>query len=59
MIAHRFSTVIAADRIYVMDGGRVIETGNHKELLTKDGAYARLYAVQFADQADPQSAATD
>lgn len=52
VIAHRLSTVIAADCIYVLEGGRVLESGSHAELLAKGGAYARLYSVQFADQAD-------
>ncbi|MBK19814.1 MAG: lipid A export permease/ATP-binding protein MsbA [Rhodospirillaceae bacterium] len=52
VIAHRLSTVMAADEIYVMDGGKIIEQGTHAELLAKGGAYARLYAVQFAEQAD-------
>jgi len=51
VIAHRLSTVMRADRIYVMDSGQIIESGTHAELLAKDGAYARLHAVQFADQA--------
>jgi len=50
VIAHRLSTVIAADLIYVLDQGRVIETGTHAELLAAGGAYARLYALQFAAQ---------
>ncbi len=58
VIAHRLSTVIAADTIYVMDGGKVIESGTHAELLAKGGAYARLYAVQFADQAMNEPAVT-
>ena len=58
VIAHRLSTVVAADRIYVMDGGRVIETGTHAELLAAHGAYARLYAMQFADQEDAPPAQT-
>ncbi|CAA0831309.1 ABC transporter B family member 26-chloroplastic [Striga hermonthica] len=42
VIAHRLSTVQTADRIIVMDGGKIIEMGNHMELLGKDGLYARL-----------------
>ena len=47
VIAHRLSTVEKANRILVMDGGRVIETGTHEELLARDGQYAVLYRMQF------------
>ena len=50
VIAHRLSTVADADEIYVLDQGRVIERGGHAELLARGGAYARLHAMQFADQ---------
>jgi subfamily B ATP-binding cassette protein MsbA len=48
VIAHRLSTVMAADRIYVVEGGRIAESGSHGELLALGGRYARLYALQFA-----------
>jgi len=50
VIAHRLSTVIDADVIFVLDHGRLVEQGSHAELLQKNGAYARLYATQFAAQ---------
>lgn len=52
VIAHRLSTVVEADIIYVLDGGRVLESGAHAELLAKGGAYAKLYALQFAEQSE-------
>jgi len=48
VIAHRLSTVVHADLIYVIGGGRVIESGTHKELLDKNGEYTRLFNRQFA-----------
>jgi subfamily B ATP-binding cassette protein MsbA len=49
MIAHRLSTIEKADKILMMDAGRIIESGTHKQLLAQDGAYARLYHLQFED----------
>ncbi|MBC7443401.1 MAG: ABC transporter ATP-binding protein [Ramlibacter sp.] len=45
-IAHRLSTVVAADVIFVVDGGRIVESGTHPELLAANGVYARLYSEQ-------------
>jgi ATP-binding cassette subfamily B protein len=51
VIAHRLSTVRAADQILVVDGGQIAERGTHDELLASGGVYAGLYRTQFASQA--------
>jgi ATP-binding cassette subfamily B protein len=48
VIAHRPSTIRAADLILVMESGRIVEQATHDELLLTGGAYSRLYAAQFA-----------
>jgi ATP-binding cassette, subfamily B, bacterial MsbA len=50
VIAHRLSTVRSADRIIVMEGGRIAETGTHQELLGRGGIYRRLYELQFEEE---------
>src|SRR5579862_7781806 len=52
VIAHRLSTVRDADQLLVVDGGRIVERGTHRELLAADGLYTLLYHTQFADQED-------
>jgi subfamily B ATP-binding cassette protein MsbA len=47
VIAHRLATIQHADRILVLDGGRLVEDGTHAALLASGGAYARLHALQF------------
>jgi ATP-binding cassette subfamily B protein len=49
VIAHRLSTVRSADQVLVIDGGRIVERGTHRELLALGGVYADLYGRQFRD----------
>lgn len=53
MISHRLATVRSADRIYVFDRGRIVETGSHTELLAFGGLYARMYDVQASAYTSP------
>jgi ATP-binding cassette, subfamily B, bacterial len=46
LVSHRFSSVRAADRILVLDGGRIVEEGSHDELLAQGGLYAELFELQ-------------
>ena len=51
VIAHRLSTIRNADRIAVLEEGRLVEIGSHQELLAKDSVYTRLHNLQFAENA--------
>ncbi|BCS52428.1 ABC transporter ATP-binding protein [Geobacter sp. SVR] len=50
VIAHRLSTVLHADRIVVLEGGRIVESGTHENLLSNSGLYSRLHSLQFNDR---------
>ena len=49
VIAHRLSTVLAADVIFVVEHGVIVESGKHEELLSRNGKYAKLYREQFRE----------
>jgi len=53
VIAHRLSTVMDADQILVLDQGRIVERGTHRELLEKGGAYAQMWALQQQEEDEP------
>jgi ATP-binding cassette subfamily B protein len=53
VVAHRLSTVLAADIILVLDQGRILERGRHSEFVAAGGLYTRLYERQFAPEAQP------
>ena len=50
IIAHRLSTIMRCDKIYVMEKGKVVEVGNHDELINKKGYYYRLWAGQSLEE---------
>lgn len=53
VIAHRLATVLRADRIFVLDGGRIVEQGTHQDLLSRHGLYSELFALQFGASPGP------
>jgi ATP-binding cassette, subfamily B, heavy metal transporter len=56
VIAHRLSTVMDADQILVLDQGRIVERGTHRELLSRDGPYAQMWALQQQEEAEHAAA---
>jgi len=50
VIAHRLSTIVNADKLLVIDDGRIVETGTHAELLAQGGLYQKLYDMQFLSE---------
>jgi subfamily B ATP-binding cassette protein MsbA len=54
VIAHRLSTVEKADKIIVIDAGRIVESGTHGELLAMNGNYAALYRMQFSEESQEE-----
>ena len=54
VVAHRLSTIESADKIVVLEDGKIVEQGTHKELLKKGKYYANLHAKQFKDDSVPQ-----
>jgi ABC-type multidrug transport system fused ATPase/permease subunit len=49
-IAHRLSTIKNADRILVLEDGKLVEDGNHEQLMAMDGLYAHLYKIQYRNK---------
>ena len=58
VVAHRLSTIRAADQVLVVDGGEIVERGRHEELLARRGAYYRLYQQQFTPADETEAAAS-
>ena len=54
VIAHRLSSILHADLIHVIEGGKVAESGTHDQLLAQGGAYSRLFKLQFAKFVEPK-----
>lgn len=54
-ISHRLSTTVNADKIYVMEQGRIIESGSHKELMSKNGTYAEMFNLQAEKYVDKEN----
>ena len=50
IVAHRLSTIVHSDIILVLDGGIIVESGTHKELIKKEGAYYKLYTNQYSEE---------
>ncbi|MFR7880884.1 MAG: hypothetical protein ACLU5J_04950 [Christensenellales bacterium] len=50
MVAHRLSTIRYADNIYVLDDGKIVESGTHDELYNKNGKYRAMYEAQYSNQ---------